>query len=72
MNKYSYRGFLVSIHDLQAHEGIWKGNAAITTSLQSDITEDHQILIMVGASSEEMAYAMAARQCFQWVDEHIQ
>ena len=72
MSKYSYRGFLVRIHDLQAHEGMWKGNAVITTSLQSDIAKDHQILITVGASSEEMAHAMAARQCNQWVDEHLQ
>ena len=71
-SKYSYRDCIVSIHGLQLHEGLWKGSAVITTGLQSDITEDHQILITVGASSGDMALAMAARQCNQWIDEHLE
>lgn len=71
VHKYSYRGCDVSIHGLQLHEGLWKGDAVITTGLQSNITEDHRIHITVGASSEEMAFNKVVRQCNQWVDEYL-
>ncbi|ROO27179.1 hypothetical protein SAOR_09315 [Salinisphaera orenii MK-B5] len=52
--------------------GLWKGEAWITTGLQSNTTEDHKVLIDVGASSEKMAYLMASRTCNGWVDEYFQ
>ena len=71
MDSYSYNGCNVKITRLVKLEGTWKGEAFVTTGLKSNITEDHKIVINVAATSEEMAYLMAARQCNSWIDENF-
>lgn len=66
MNAYLHRGCRVSIHELQPHEGLWKGDATVITG-----TKEQQIVITVGASSEGMALTMAAHQCNRWIDERL-
>lgn len=70
MEKYSYGKCRVSIQYLQLVDGVWKGEAVITTGLQSNVVKEQKIYIDVKASDEKTAYAMAARICNKWVDEN--
>jgi hypothetical protein len=71
--EYFHQGCFISIALLSETPRQWKGHALIrlANDFDTDEAKQHKLIMDLGASTEAMAYNMAAKRCSSWVDERI-